>query len=64
MSTTEKRQKVVKPHPGLSLNRQYNLLTIYRSGVYSRPKVKSDLNLRLMKIINEYFMEHPYLGVE
>ena len=64
MSTTDKRQKVVKSHPRLSLDQQCNLLTIHRSGVYYKPKGESGLNLRLMKIIDEYFMEHPYFGVE
>jgi len=34
MSTTEKRQKVVKSHPRLSLDEHCNLLTIHRSGNY------------------------------
>jgi len=64
MSTTEKRQKVVKSHPRLSLDEQCNLLTIHRSGIYYKPQGESALNLQLMKIIDEYFMEHPYFGVE
>ena len=64
MSTTEKRQKVVKSHPRLSLDDPCNLLTIHRSGVYCKPKVESVLILQLMKIIDEYFMEHHYFGIE
>ena len=64
MSTREKRQKVVKSHPRLSLDQQCDLLTIHRSGVYYKPKGESALNLQLMKLIDEYFMEHPYFGVE
>ena len=64
MSTTEKRQQVVKSHPRLSLDEQCNLLTIHRSGIYYKPQGESALNLQLMKIIDEYFMEHPYFGVE
>jgi putative transposase len=56
MSTTEKRQKVVKSHLRLSIYEQSNLLTLHRSGVYYKPKGKSALNLLLMKIIDEYFM--------
>lgn len=63
-STTEKRLIVVKPQPRLSLDEQCDLLTIHRSGVYYKPKGESVLNLRLIKIIDEYFMEHPSFGVE
>lgn len=64
MSTTQKRQKVVKSHPGLSLNQQCKLLEIHRSGLYYKPKGESPLNLKLMKEIDRQFLEHPYYGVE
>lgn len=64
MSTTERRQKVVKSHPRLGLVQQCELLGIHRSGLYYRPKSESVLNLELMKEIDEYFLEHPYYGVE
>ncbi len=64
MSTTERRQKVVRSHPGLSLVKQCNLLGIYRSGLYYKPKNESPLNLTLMRKIDAYFLEHPYYGVE
>lgn len=64
MSTTQKRQKVVKSHPRLSLNQQCKLLEIHRSGLYYKPKGESLLNLKLMKEIDKYFLEHPYYGVE
>ncbi|KAA1239150.1 IS3 family transposase, partial [Aquimarina sp. RZ0] len=64
MSTIQKRQKVVKSHPGLSLKQQCKLLEIHRSGLYYKPKGESLLNLKLMKEIDRYFLEHPYYGVE
>ena len=64
MSTTERRQKVVRSHPRLSLVQQCELLGIHRSGLYYRPKSESPLNLRLMKEIDAHFLEHPYYGVE
>ncbi len=64
MSTTERRQKVVRSHPGLSLVQQCELLGIHRSGLYYRTKSESPLNLRLMKQIDAHFLEHPYYGVE
>lgn len=64
MSTTERRQKVVKFHPRLSLVQQCKILNIHRSGLYYKPKNESPFNLRLMKEIDAHFLEHPYYGVE
>ena len=64
MSTTERRQKVVKSHPRLSLVRQCEILNIHRSGLYYKSKSESLLNLKLMKDIDVQFLEHPYYGVE
>lgn len=63
MSTTQKRQKVVRSHPRLSLEKQCKLLSLHRSGIYYKPKGSSALNLTLMKEIDKHFMEHPYYGV-
>lgn len=64
MSTTQRRKKVVKSHPRLSLVQQCKLLKIHRSGLYYKPKYESVYNLRLMKEIDAYFLEPPYYGVE
>ncbi|VAW10004.1 Mobile element protein [hydrothermal vent metagenome] len=64
MSIAERRKKVVKSHPKLSLVQQCELLKIHRSGLYYRPRSESSHNLRLMKEIDSFFLEHPYYGVE
>ncbi|MEZ5196426.1 MAG: IS3 family transposase [Bacteroidales bacterium] len=64
MSTTQKRQNVVKNHPRLSLKEQCTILSIHRSGLYYKPKGESLLNLRLMESIDRQFIDHPYYGVE
>lgn len=64
MSTTQRRQKVVKSHPRLSLVQQCKLLKIHRSTLYYKPRSESLFNLKLMKEIDVYFLEHPYYGVE
>jgi len=64
MTTTQKRQKIVKSHPRLSLKEQCNILSIHRSGLYYKSKGESPLNLTLMKAIDRYFLDHPYFGVE
>lgn len=38
------------------------MLTIHRSGFYYKPQGESDLNLELMALIDEYFLEHPHSG--
>ncbi len=64
MTTTQKRQKVVKSHPRLSLKEQCNILSVHRSGLYYKLKGESLLNLKLMEAIDRYFIDHPYYGVE
>ena len=64
MSTTQKRQMVVKSHPRLSLKEQCKVLSIHRSGLYYKPKGESLLNLKLMEAIDKHFLDHPYYGVE
>jgi putative transposase len=64
MSTTQRRKKVVKSHPRLSLVQQCKLLKINRSGLYYKPRSESAYNLRLMNEIDAHFLEHPYYGVE
>lgn len=63
MSTTEKRQKVVKSHLGLSLKKQCNILSIHRSSMYYKPRGESALNHQLMRRIDTQFLKHPYMGV-
>ena len=64
MTTTQRRQMIVKSHPRLSLKEQCKILSISRSKVYYKPKGESILNLRLMEAIDRQFLEHPYYGVE
>jgi len=64
MSTTEKRQNVVKSHPRLSMSKQCKLLNINRTAMYYKPKGEKIINQKLMKDIDKCFLEHPYYGVE
>ena len=60
----EKRKVVSKDHPKLSIMRQCELLQIHRSGFYYQPKGESDLNLAIMRLIDEHYLNHPYLGAK
>lgn len=57
-----KRRKMVSKDHSISINRQCNLLSIHRSGFYYRPSQESALNLELMRLIDEHYLEHPYKG--
>ena len=58
----EKRQKVDRSELGISIRRQCELLGIHKSGLYYKPKGESALNLELMRLIDEHYLEHPYKG--
>jgi len=49
-------------HPRLSIARQCELLSIARSSFYRSPCGESELNLTLMRLIDEQFMECPWYG--
>ena len=49
-------------HPRLSLNRQCKLLCISRSGLSYKPKGESELNLALMRLIDEQYLKTPWYG--
>ena len=49
-------------HPALSIARQCQLLSISRSGFYYQPSGESELNLTLMRLIDEQHMRTPYYG--
>jgi putative transposase len=53
---------VNKDHPKLSLTKQCDLLNIHRSGTYYQIKGESKLNLKLMRLIDEHYLDHPEKG--
>ena len=53
---------ISKDHSKLSLTKQCNLLGIYRSGLYYKPAEQSELNLELMRLMDEHYLAHPYKG--
>lgn len=50
------------PHVDLSISRQCNLLGLARSSFYYEPKEESVLNLELMRLMDEHYLDHPYKG--
>ena len=58
-----RRETMVDPdHAALSITRQCGLLSIARSSFYYEGTGESPLNLRLMRRIDEQFLETPFYG--
>jgi putative transposase len=53
---------ISRDHPGLSLSRQCDLLSISRSSFYYVLKGESPENLALMRRIDELFLKYPFYG--
>ena len=49
-------------HPQLSISRQCEILRISRSSYYYEGKGETELNLKLMRLIDEQFLDTPYYG--
>jgi len=62
VSRGRRKEKVEPDHSGLSITRQCNLLGISRSSFYYEVKGESPLNLELMRLIDEQFLEDPSAG--
>jgi putative transposase len=53
---------VEENHPGLSVMRQCELVSISRSAFYYEPTGEGPFNLALMREIDEVFMDCPFYG--
>lgn len=62
MSKQRRRALVEKDHPQLTLSRQCVLLGISRGSLYYEPKGETDLNLQLMREIDEQYLNTPWYG--
>ena len=62
MSAPDRRAKLDRDHPHLSVRRQCAMLGIARSGVYRLPCPANDDELRLLRRIDELFTRWPFLG--
>ena len=48
----------------LSIRRQCNLVSVSRGSFYYKPRGESEYNLKLMRLMDEHYLEHPSEGVE
>lgn len=60
----EKRYHINRKHPQLSLRKQCKILNINRSSYYYEAKMESALNLKLMRLMDEHYLKHPYKGAK
>ena len=54
---------IERTHPKLSVGAQCRLLSISRSSFYYAPQGETTMNLDLMLLIDEQFLEAPFYGV-
>lgn len=62
MSVARRRDVIEPEHPDLSIVRQCELVSINRSTFYREPAPETALNLTLMRLIDEQFLETPWYG--
>jgi len=53
---------ISKDHLKMSIVEQCAALKLHRSGVYYKPRGESELNLELMRLMDEHYLTHPYKG--
>jgi putative transposase len=62
MSTPDRRAKLDRGHPKLSVRRQCALLGLWRSGVYRQPEPSKESDCALMRRIDALYTERPFYG--
>ncbi len=54
---------IVRKNHKISIRKQCKLLEIPRSGLYYKPVKEKEENLKIMRILDEYYLKHPTHGV-
>lgn len=62
LSIEAKRALIEPDHAGLSIRRQCRLLDLNRASYYYQPARETAENLLFMRLIDEEYMRHPFLG--
>jgi putative transposase len=61
-STEDKRRWIDPNHSGLAIRDQCALLGLASSSYYYQPRPESAENLRLLRKLDQLYLEHPYFG--
>jgi putative transposase len=64
MTVKQKRSLVEPRNKQINISRQCELLGVSKAAYYYQPQPISQYNLKLMRIIDELFLEDPTIGVE
>jgi len=48
----------------MSIVKQCKTLKVHRSGLYYKPKGETQLNLELMRLMDEHYLHHPFKGAK
>ena len=62
MSASDRRAKLERAHPDLSIRRQCAMLGLARSSVYRQPRPVNDNDLEAMRRIDALYTERPFFG--
>src|SRR3954466_14633397 len=62
LSLDERRRWIDPRHPCLTVQRQCDLLAVPRSSYYYQPRPESAENLRLLRRLDELYMDCPFFG--
>ena len=62
MSASDRRARLDRAHPDLSIRRQCAMLGLARSGVYRKPRPANDNDLEAMGRIDALFTARPLFG--
>jgi len=63
VKTLAQRREMAKKNPDICLNRQCELLSIHRSGLYYKPIPEAEENLNLMRIMDKQYLKTPFYGI-
>ena len=55
---------ISRDHSNLSIVKQAKLLQLHRSGFYYKPKGESEMNLELMRLMDEHYADHYFKGAK
>ena len=61
-SAEQRRPLIEADYPRLSVRRQCALIGLSRSSLYYEPAAETAENLRLMRLLDEEYTAHPFLG--
>jgi putative transposase len=62
MSASDRRARLDRAHPDLSIGRQCAMPGLARSGVYRKPRPANDNDLEAMRRIDALFIARPFFG--